>query len=254
VDTYEPVEVVDYITQSVPVSITNLNLMNMSDYYFGGADNRTRQFSRKQAGEILGSLDRAEQQLREYYEHADENYQIVEGIITPFPLTKRNRTMDSVSTRLSGKPGSLWSYSVSPTGFPFNERNHEITSALYHAWIYRLQECGIVTFYTTNIVDTATLLTSVYKNCQKPEHNILNRYIKQRIDIQEWNPFVVALMHISYAYKIGIGEEKAKEIAKRYNSIFDIAMANASDLCQCSGIGITIAQRLISAIGREGDI
>tara|TARA_R100000049_G_C1953124_1_gene102807 strand:- start:4545 stop:4922 length:378 start_codon:yes stop_codon:yes gene_type:complete len=124
---------------------------------------------------------------------------------------------------------------------------------MYHAWIHRLAEAGIVTYFTTHWAETARLLVAIYRNEQKPpeEHSTLQRIIKPRIAIKEHSNFVKALVYISHTYKIGIGEEKAKALSTKFSSILDIAMADIDELCECAGVGKTIAKKLLSAIGRE---
>jgi hypothetical protein len=253
IDTHEPTDIEELLKQSVPVSRAPLNQTGMSDFYFGGADNRTRQFSRKQAGELLSSIDEAERQLRDYYPYADENYQLIEGIISPVPITKKHKSFSTVSTRMSAKPNTLFSYSVANNGFIYGERAHEVSESLLQAWLFRLQSVGIGIIWTTNYISTATTLATIYKNCQKPpeEHSTLQRYIKPRIVIQKFNPFVLALMSLSSAYKIGIGEDKALAISEDYGSILDLAMSNVDELCQIPGIGKKVAKKLLQAIGRE---
>jgi len=254
VDNSEPQDIIALLRQSAPVSIMPLNQTHRSDYYFGGEDGKTRQFSRKQAGELLGNIDEAESQIRDYYENADVNYQLVEGIISDVPLTKRRLTPNrTVSIRGKAQPNTLFSYKIADSGFIYDEHAWNISASLYHAWIFRLAEAGVVTLYSINYVDTAKMLAAIYKNCQKPEeeHTTLQRYIRPRIVIRSHDPFIEALMSISLAYKIGIGEEKATKLSEYYHSLLDVAMSSVDELCRIEGIGKTIASKLMAAMGRE---
>jgi len=253
IDNSEPQDIVSLLRQSAPVTIMPLNQTHRSDYYFGGEDGKTRQFSRKQAGELLGNIDEAEDQLRDYYDNADENYQVVEGLISSVPLTKRSKTRDAISVRMQSRPSALFSYRVADNGFIFDEHAWSISASMYYAWLFQLDQAGITTYFTENSVGTAKLLAAIYKNCQKPveEHTTLQRYIRPRIAIKEHKPFVRALMALSLAYQIKIGEDKAERIATKYNSLLDIAMSEVSELCEIDGIGKKIAEKLLAAIGRE---
>ena len=250
VDTAEPAEMVALLKQAVPVTVINLNKTKRGDYYFGGEDGLTRQFCRVQAGELLSNIDSEEDELRRYYENADESNQIIEGLISPFPITKRNR---GVTIRKNASRHTLFSYKITEQGHIYGEHPYNVSSSEYFAWIRGLNRAGIVTYYTVNWVDTAKLLVAIYNNEQRPpdSHSTLNRYYRPRISIRKQDPFVKALMCLSLAYRIGIGEEKAVSIASRYKTIYDVNMAEVDELCECEGIGKTVATKLLTALGRE---
>lgn len=303
VDHSEPEELISLLRQSTPVTVMPLNQTKRSDYYFGGEDGKTRQFNRVQAGELLANIDSMEDELRRYYESADENYQVIEGIISSEPLrllTDRQLAalrsgklkisqlhVPPKSAKVTGKAPNpsisvrmfpsyseegLYGCSVEPVvshegviGAIRSEHRYRVSSSMLFSWIFQLAQAGIVTYYTINWVDTAKLLAAIYNNCQKPpeEHTTLNRYYiplldtgerdgeGRKISIKEQNPFIKALMALSLAYQIGIGEDKATKLAKQYGSILDIAMAEIGEICQVEGIGKKVAEKLLSAIGRE---
>jgi hypothetical protein len=241
------------LEQSVPVTVLNLNQTLRADYYFGGEDGRTRQFNRVQAGELMSDLDSMEDELRRYYNSADESNQIIEGILSPIPLIRKNKSIQAVSIRRGASKTTLFTYKTTESGFLHGEQAWSVSRSMFYAWLFRLDEAGIRTYYTVNYVDTAILLSAVYRNCMKPEseHTTLNRYYRPRIYIKEQDPFIKALMFLSRAYQLDIGEEKAKSLATRYKTLYDINMAEVSELCQCEGIGKTIATKLLKALGRE---
>jgi len=271
---------VELLSKSVPVTVLNLNQTDRSDYYYGGEDGKSRQFSRKQAGELLSSIDEAEKQLRDYYENADENYQIIEGIISPVPLSalsikqhyavksgKLTATELQSASRLStrnpvhiGGTNELYAYRVDTDtdrkGNPLYRLSgtaFAVSSAMLFSWLRSLDRVGVTTHFTINEVDTARLLVAFYKNDQKQpeEHTVLNRYIRPRVAMHEQSPFVKALLGLSWAYSLGIGEEKAKSLATHYKTIYDLNFAEVGELCKCEGIGKVIAERLLTSLGRE---
>lgn len=256
VDNNEPVEIVDLLKQSEGVTTNNLNQQHMSDYYFGGVDNRTRQYSRKQSGELLSDIDEAESQLRDYYPNADENYQIVEGIISPVCLThkapKAFDFKDGVTSKSRPITDILFSYKVAPNGHIYDEHPHRVKPALLDNWLFQLSQAGVVTFFTLNYIGTAQLLVHHYQSCQQEFHSTMQRYIRPKIALTQHDPFIKAVMSISLAYDIGIGETKA--IALRdagFHSLLDLGMADIDELCKAAGIGKTLATKLLAAIGRE---
>lgn len=253
VDEFEPAEIYKLMEQSAPVTWMSLNNTHRSDYYFGGEDGKTRQFSRKQAGELLSDIDEAERQLSDYYINADENYQIVEGIISAVPLLKRDKSYNAVSIRHQARPTTLYSYKVEANGYMHSEQSHDVSASLLYAWLFRLEQAGVHTIYTENWIATARMIAAVYKNCQKsPEqHTTMQRYIRPRIVIKDKDPFVFALMAIGRAYRIKIGESTAAKIATKYTNLLDVAMSTPSELEEVEGIGNTTAVNLLEAIGRS---
>ena len=234
-----------------------LNNQHMSDYYFSNYRGQRFQFSRKQASELIGNIDEAEDQLRDYYEQADENFQIVEGIISPvklhsFPISDHSQTTDKVSTRELG--ANIYCYQVHPGGHI--ERGHSfsaISATVYYAWRHRLAQCGIVTYETITWTETAKLLSAIYHNEQKPpeEHSTLKRIIKPRLHIEDQDPFTKALLFLSSAYKLDIGEVRAKAIADKFVNLFDLATSGVSTITEIEGIGKKTAEKILIALRGE---
>jgi len=259
VDSNEPDNIVRLLKQSVPVTVTNLNLLHMSDYYFSNYEGKTLQFSRKQAGELAGNVDEAEDQLSDYYHNADENYQIVEGITSPDKLKIKgvavpidSHDQPGISTRDLGS--RLFCYKVEPGGFI--EKGHSfsaINDSLLYAWTHRLAKAGIITYYTTNWIGTARMLSALYRNEQKPpeEHSTLRRVVRPRIHIKKAEPFLKSLLFLSNAYKLGIGEKKSAALAEHFCNILDLATADLNEVAAVEGIGKKIAEKILTAFGRE---
>lgn len=253
VDINEPQDIIDLLGQVCTVMPVNLNTQHMSDFFFSNYDGKTFQFSRKQAGELMGDIDEAEDQIKDYYPQADENFQIVEGIISPIKLkgvaVRAHMPKGVVSTRDMGS--KVYCYSVNNggdigVGHSFNTR-----ISVYYAWRHRLEQCGVTTYETLNSAETAKMLGVIYLNEQKPveEHSTLNRIIRPRMTIRNADPLVVALVFLSKAYKLNIGETTARAIAKKFVSITDIAQAGKGALVRVEGIGPKMADRIIQALG-----
>lgn len=268
IDSNEPTNIVKLLQQACPVTVANLNLAKMSDYWFANYEGKRLQFSRKQAGELVGNIDEAESQLRDYYNNADKNYQIVEGIISPDRLKIKgaavpidSHELPSASTRDLG--AKLFCYKVEPGGYV--ERGHSfsaINDSLLYAWVHRLAEAGIITYYTTNWIGTARLLSAIYRNEQKPpeEHSTLQRIIRPQVHIKmekdmteaekEQYRFTKSLLFLSNAYQLGVGEKKAKALAAKFVNILDLATADVYELVDVEGIGEKMAKRILSSLGR----
>ena len=264
VDTAEPEAIKVLLSQTTPIQTIPLNQQLMADYYFGGEDGRNRQFCRVQAGELLSNIDSQEDELRRYYNNADDTYLIIEGIISKIPLTHRDKGMDKLSERLGIKRRTLFSYSVAESGWIYNQHDFVVNNSMLQAWKFRLSECGVTVFHTLNLVETAELLASVYRNCQlnPSEHDTLNRYYiprislsekdkdtHKRIHIREQNPFIRALMALSLIYGLDIGEKRATSLSHKYHTLFDIAFASTSEIASVEGLGKLTAKKLQEALG-----
>ena len=187
VDSAEPEDIIRLLQQSVEVTVMPLNQSSKADYYFGGDESKSIQFCRVQAGELLANIDSQEDELRRYYDNADVNNLVIEGLITDTPISKRDKSLESVSVRRGAKPTTLYSYRVAPNGYIFSEHAHDERAEKLYAWLYRLQENGVNVFSTHNFIGTAKLLAAVYHNTQKPvdSHQTLNRYYIPRITLGE---------------------------------------------------------------------
>lgn len=231
-----------------------LNQSSRADYYFGGEDGKTYQFNRVQTHELLSNIDSMEDELRRYYDSADENNMIIEGLISPLPFVKRNRDLSVISVRRKNLPSTLFTYSVTDSGFIYNEHAWSQSINMIYAWVFQLSRFGISTFYTINVQETAKFIAIAYKNRQTPDeqHSTLNRYYRPRIQIKEQNPFIRSIMSLSIIYKLDIGEVKSTALAERFKTIADVLVADETEICQCAGIAHKTAHKLLEALGREG--
>lgn len=249
-DTAEPEALIKYIQQSVAVTVTSLNQNSIADYQFTAIDGHSVQVNRTQAGELLGDIDSFEDELRRYYHSADETFAIIEGIISPYKLSTI-RTTANISLRAMAPPGSLYAYRVSDTGFIVTERAYDISNKMFKAWLLQIDKAGITVYHTINYVDTAAALVAFYTNLQKTEHTTLQRYIKPKIQVRDLNPHVQALINLSQAYKLDIGEVKATAIMEEFGDLFNVMIANGDDLGKVKGIGKKTIDGLFEKIGRD---
>jgi len=266
VDIAEPEDIVRLLKQTADVEVMPLNQSNRADYYFGGDENKSIQINRVQGGELLSNIDSMEDELRRYYESADDNNMVIEGLITDVPVTRKDKSMEAVSVRFGQRPHQMFSYRIAANGYLFGEHAYEESMDKFYAWLYRLKECGVYTFQTHNYVGTAKFIAAVYHNTQKPidEHNTLNRYYiphislggkdekGKRVSIRAQNPFIRGLMALSLIYRIDVGEKKATALYKAgYKSLYDLAFASVAELTRVEGVGKATAEKLLSAIGVE---
>lgn len=254
VDINEPDNIVKLLKQSCPVVVNPLNIKHMSDYFFGNYEGKTFQFSRKQAPELLGNLDEAEEQIRDYYEQADYNFQIVEGLIDDMPfkgIPVKDRTFAKVSSR-QPQP-TIYGYKMLPDrSLEGNAFDTIHTIAILYAWEHRLTMAGVPTYWTSNSTQTAKLLSAIYHNEQKPpdEHQTLKRVIRPRLQVKDAEPFMKILLYLSAAYHLDVGEKRAKLLFDKFANILDLATADIADISSIEGIGINSARKILTALGR----
>ena len=225
-----------------------------------------------QAGELLGNIDSQEDELRRYYNEADDNYLIIEGLIADTPLTRTDKATQRSHPDVTvfgnkPRPSTLYAHRVAANGYVMKPHSYDIGMDLYYAWLFRLSECGVQYFETTSYVATAKCISAIYRNCQKDpdSHTTLQRYYiprislgekdeetKKRITIRKQNPFIRGLMALSIIYSIDIGEKKATALYDfGYHSLYDIAFASVEELTRVDGIGKKTAEKLLAAIGAE---
>lgn len=251
IDSAEPKDIVDLISQSVQTAVTSLNLNSMADYRFVGVTGRTQQINRTQAGELLSDIDSFEDELRRYYNSSDDNYVLVEGIISPVRLNIKKIKPFDISILGLAPLGNLFSYSVEKSGFISNERVHKVSYSMLEAWKYQIDKAGITILWTVNSTYTAKTIVALYQSSQKVEHSTLNRYYRPKIQLKSQNPHIAALMAMSLVYKLGIGEDRATEIIDYFTDLFNVLLCDEKELEQVPSIIRTVVGKLLKAVGRE---
>jgi len=237
VDVFEPVNIETIIQQSVPTIRGSFNTNGLPDYTWIAIDGHRIGVSRKQAGEMLSSLDDAEAQLRKDMLAVDEMYLLNEGVFNGVLHNKRPGTQ---AWRLSKDrkfliPGHRFGTSI----------------ALFYAWIYQLDKAGITYLPTFDWVETAQALVTMHNNSLKPEHTTLRRYIKHKITPKPWNHHVETLMGIrDDNHKSVVGEKGAKSLVGEFDTAWRVMVQDPEDLAAVEGIGKITARKIIEATGR----
>lgn len=147
----------------------------------------------------------------------------------------------------------MYSYRIQPDGYIEGGHSFRVPESMLYAWLYRLADAGIYTFFTASWVSTAKLLVAIYNNAQKPpeEHTTLQRVIKPRIHIKEADPFLKSVLFLSSAYGLRIGTNKAKAITDHYVCMLDLATTSVDELVSVEGIGSKMAKNILGALRGE---
>lgn len=237
VDTFEPYQIWELLTQTTPVTKMSLN-PTYADYLWFAYDGHRVQVERKQIDEILSDMDGVEEQLtRELSNGIEETLLLYEGDCEPIPGTKTA----TQSWKLA-KGGKVMvphhKYNVSYSGL--------------QAWLSQLDKAGITIVHTCHYLATAAALAALYNNSQKVEHTTLRRYIKDRIITTERNPQVLTLMGIKGG---GVGEEIGKALIERFGTAYYTLNQDVDALAETmvgeKRFGPVRAKRLLKAFGRD---
>jgi len=241
-DHFEPIEIEYLVKQSVPVTRVSLNPL-FADYLFYAVDGHRIQVERKQQDEVLGGMDKVEEQLgRELQNGVEETLLLIEGVCEPVLGMK-------VATQ-------TWRKAKGKSNVMVPGRAYNCSYTGYQAWKSQLDKAGVTIVETFDYTATAMTLVALYQNAQKEEHKTLRRYIKDRIYVQSPNPHVVNLMSIKGG---GIGEEIAKALIDRYGTFWYTVNQDVDALAETligeegheKRLGTNRARRLLKAIGRN---
>ncbi len=242
-DIFEPEQVEFLIAQTTPVTRTSLNNKGFADYLFYGFDNHRIQVERKQVDEILGGMDRVEEQLgRELQNGVEETILLIEGTCEPVMGLK-------IATQ-------TWRKAKGKHNVMVPGRTYNCSYSGYQAWKGQLDKAGITIVETFDYTATAMTLVALYQNAQKPEHKTLRRYIKDRIYVDSKNPHIISLMGLKGG---GIGEEKAKALVEQYGTFWWVLQQEPEVLAETlvgkegkeKRLGMDTVKKLFEAIGRK---
>jgi ERCC4-type nuclease len=235
-DIHEPDTIINLLKQITMADKQSLNTKGIADYFWFTVDNLRIQVERKQVTEILGGMDRVEEQLRRELPEADETYLLIEGIICP----------SEYGCEAYRRSWSNHQVLVKTRDYGTQLRPQVGLYSKYQAWRWQIDKAGISIYDTSCEEATAIAISAWYKNSQKEEHTTLKRYIRNKIYIEEYNPQVLNLMGIEGAK---IGEVKAKALVAKYGTLYSIAMQPPEELCTTNGISINDAKRLLDCLG-----
>lgn len=238
VDVFEPEKLYSLIEQSVPITVGAYNDQGFADYIFAEFDGSVHQIERKQLGEILGGADSmvyVEEQLQREIPQANTTDLLIENVAVPHP----NGTLEYVLD--AGSKGK---------DYLRLKRLHKERYSKLIAWVYSLQRVGINVIWTSNVLTSAAAIVSVHNNCQKEEHTTMQRHVKPRV-IWHPNPHIVALLGLSAAYSLNIGEGKASRIVDRFHDLWGFLEAKPEQIAELEGFSKASSEKILKSIGRN---
>ena len=243
-DTNEPLALQLLLEQGNTVERHPLNTLGFADILWHGLSD-TQQMERKQAPELLSSLDSVEEQLHRQIllGVADKLRLVVEGMIAP--------SADGVVTYQMSKDSKVM-YKTRTFHRPY-------TSVM--SWFSALEANGVEVYCVPSLEATALLVSALYHRSQKlpEEQSTFSKYIKPRPQVSAYNPFVLTLMGIENG---GVGEEMGKALVARFRTPWEVFCAGQQEIADTRligkedkpstrRVGPATALKLHKAIGRE---
>lgn len=207
-DRNEPIEFEYLLKQSVDVQVGSFNQTSPTgpvypDFTCVNAG-LAAGVNRKQAAELLGSIDAVEEQLgRELLGPCDSLVLMVEGLVVP--------TSDGCNAHSIDENGK-----VNPRGRAFRTPYARVMS-----WYTGLWELGIPVVNTSNLRGSATFLVQLHNSLGKEESRIFKRLITIRKEVQSYDlrerSLALFLMGIP-----GCGEEVALCLARQFETVWEL--------------------------------
>jgi len=175
------------LSQLMNVTVTSLN-PDLPDFYFVNHEGKGIGVSKKSVGEMLGGLERVEEQLRRDYEHVDRLHLVIEGIIWPVgagecQVAERYRS----GLRLRGRAYSDGNYHFSYLGY-------RKKLASFRRWGITVTEVPTRETFITEI-------QSLYENEMTPFEDLstFRKPLRTKFDLPpEASAFVKTLMCITH--------------------------------------------------------
>lgn len=226
-DVHESDQLETLIAQNVEVARVPLNEQGKADIWWAAQDGQTYQWENKSVSEVLGDMDHVEAQLQKQYPNADHCGLIIRDVAVPADGT----TLHMVHTRTKKD----WFIS---------KRKHKFAYSRYRAWLVGLDSVGVKVVEVGNTTAVARHIVAEYKHSNTPSHSSLRKYHRARITLSEKNPHVLALMGLSHAYGLGIGESKAKALVEKFSTLSGVLLAPVDELMKIPGIGAVITAKL----------
>jgi len=226
-DVFESDKFEQLLAQDVEVTRMTLNDNNMADVWWVANDGQTYQWENKAVAEIMGDMDHVEAQLQKQYYQADHCGLIVRDVALP----KNSNVVSMVHIRTKKD----WFVPKHTYSIPYSR---------YRSFLVGIDGAGVKVVEVANIVATARHIIAEYNYSNTTDHTSLKKHHRTKIVIPDRNPHIIALMGLSIAYGLNIGEAKATALVSKFGSMAAVLKAPDSELLEIPGIGSTIVGRL----------
>jgi hypothetical protein len=204
------------LSQLLPVEVASLN-PELPDFYFVNVEGKGVGVSRKQVGEMLGGLDRVEEQLRRDYEHVDSLHLVVEGILLP---------SGGNECQVAERSGDWFRL----RGSKHSEGNYRFSYVGYRKKLASFRRWGITVTEVPTRETFITEIQSLYENEMTPFEDLstFRKPIRSKFDLPpDASAFVKTLMCITHPSNgrtfIGVETAQALESAG-YKSLGELIL------------------------------
>lgn len=235
-DVNEPKELIPLLAQTVPITISPLNVQGFADYKWKMHNGKERQVERKTWGELLANVEHVEEQLQR---HLTKNPDIelvfmLEGMVT------------------QGELGTTVINSTSNGRFFVLGRRYTARLSGIYSWLFEVSNY-LTVIQTHSLRESSIALASMYNHDQKETHSTFKRHIKQVAYTP--NPMVTTLMGAS----TGLGDKRATALIDVAGTPWNIWSAGFCDhsvfkdkyeFTKVDGIGKGVLDNVYRAIGR----
>lgn len=232
-----------------------LNNAGYADYVYFHWTGELEQVERKQADEVLSSLEDCEYQLADHIFQKPEGRLVllVEGIPVPTPT--------GIQTLKEAVNGRAW----------YKSRHYNYSYQKFEKWKADLERKGVLIWITANYMGTVNALAALYNSAQY-RSGVLERHLKVQGVGQpkpeevkeeeagkrkngEWvkpwkpNPYVQTLIQMPGN---GFGVELAERAIDAFGTTWDVVRQEPEVLAEhIQGVGVDKARQLLRAVGRE---
>ena len=203
------------------------NVAGWADYSWQDINGRWVNIERKTWPELLGGMDKVEDQLRRHKSNQPEARLVfvLEGLAVP--------NLAGTTTLKATNKDRVW-----VGGYSSSIRMSQV-----YAWLWQVGQY-LEVFQTPTYSATITALVAFYKGDQKPEHSTFARPYKE----MEYHPNsqVTQLMGMLP----GIGPKRAEALIEKFTTVYNVVGASPAQLATVDGIGPGLSKTLLRRIGR----
>ena len=226
-DVFESDKLEQLLAQDVEVTRMTLNDNNMADIWWAASGGQTYQGENKAVSEIMGDMDHVEAQLQKQYYQADHCGLVIRDVALP--------AQASVVSMVHIRTKKDWFVPKHTYNIPYSR---------YRSWLVGIDGAGVKVVEVANVVAVARHIIAEYNFSNSAENLSLKRHHRTKIVIPDRNPHIVALMGLSIAYSLNIGETKARALVDRFGTMAQVLKADPKELMEIPGVGKTIVAKL----------
>lgn len=226
-DVYESDRLERLLAQNLRVVRMPLNEQGKADIWWMAGDGQTYQWENKSVAEVLGDMDHVEAQLQKQYYNADHCGLIIRDAAIP---------LDGATLHMA--------HQRTKKDWFISKRVFKPAYSRYRSWLVGIDGAGVKVVEVGNLTAVARHIVAEYTWSNSPEHESLRHYHRTKIVIEKRDPHVLALMGLSLAYGLNIGETRATTLIGKFGTLAGVLRASAEELMSVNGIGADTASRL----------